>query len=81
MSESDQENCCGPGFSSPSEAMEAPRETLLYTYPATDATGTAGPPLGEISQIKLRRLVFNLAKQFFNNIFNCHNTRGTAIFI
>ncbi|NCW65385.1 MAG: hypothetical protein EBW03_06645, partial [Rhodobacteraceae bacterium] len=24
-------DCCGPGYSSPQEAIEAPREKLLYT--------------------------------------------------
>jgi FAD/FMN-containing dehydrogenase len=38
------------------------QEMLLYTYRSVDATGAAIPPLGEVSQIKLRRLVFNLAK-------------------
>lgn len=37
-------------------------EMLLYTYTQVDAPGAAIPPLGEVSGVKLRRLVFNLAK-------------------
>ncbi len=37
-------------------------EMLLYTYREVDAPGAAIPPLGEVGQIKLRRLVFNAAK-------------------
>jgi FAD/FMN-containing dehydrogenase len=36
---------------------------LLYTYREVDAPGSDVPPLGEVGQTKLRRLVFNLAKQ------------------
>lgn len=39
------------------------REMLVYTYRQINARGAAIPPLGEISQIRLRRLVFNAAKQ------------------
>jgi FAD/FMN-containing dehydrogenase len=39
------------------------REMLLYTYRAVDAPGAVTPPLGEVSQVKLRRLVFNLSKR------------------
>ncbi len=39
------------------------REMLLYTYRQVEAPGAALPPLGEVSQVKLRRLVFNLAKR------------------
>jgi hypothetical protein len=39
------------------------RETLLYTYRQVEAPGATLPPLGEISQVKLRRLVFNLSKR------------------
>ena len=38
------------------------RETLVYTYQQVDAPPGAIPPLGEVSGIKLRRLVFNLSK-------------------
>jgi FAD/FMN-containing dehydrogenase len=38
------------------------RELFLYSYRRIAETGVTIPPLGEISQIKLRRLVFNLAK-------------------
>jgi FAD/FMN-containing dehydrogenase len=38
-------------------------EMLLYTYRAVDAGDAVIPPLGEVSQVKLRRLVFNLSKQ------------------
>ena len=39
------------------------RETLVYTYQEVPATGAAVPPLDEVGQVKLRRLVFNLSKQ------------------
>jgi FAD/FMN-containing dehydrogenase len=38
------------------------REMLLYSYRRTDAAGATIPPLAELGGIKLRRLVFNLAK-------------------
>ena len=31
--------CCGPGYSSPSEAIKAPREKLLYTIAIYTGTG------------------------------------------
>lgn len=37
-------------------------EMLLYTYRRVESTAEI-PPLGEVSQIKLRRLIFNLSKQ------------------
>jgi FAD/FMN-containing dehydrogenase len=37
-------------------------EMLLYTYRQVDAPGAVVPPLGEVGQVKLRRLVFNVAK-------------------
>jgi FAD/FMN-containing dehydrogenase len=37
------------------------RETIVYGYKEVQAAGATVPPLGEIGQIKLRRLVFNLA--------------------
>ena len=39
------------------------REMLLYTYQEVPAAGATIAPLGEVSQIKLRRLVFNLSRQ------------------
>jgi FAD/FMN-containing dehydrogenase len=38
-------------------------EMLLYTYRLESARGAVIPPLGEVRAVKLRRLVFNLAKQ------------------
>jgi FAD/FMN-containing dehydrogenase len=38
-------------------------EMLLYTYRLERARGAAIPPLGEVRAVRLRRLVFNLAKQ------------------
>jgi len=38
------------------------REMFVYTYRKVDAADAIIPPLGEVGQIKLRRLVFNLAK-------------------
>ncbi|PYM95509.1 MAG: FAD-binding oxidoreductase [Candidatus Rokuibacteriota bacterium] len=38
-------------------------EMLLYTYRRADGRGADIPPLGEVRAVKLRRLVFNLAKQ------------------
>ena len=38
------------------------RETLVYTYQQVAAPAGSIPPLGEVSGIKLRRLVFNLSK-------------------
>ena len=37
-------------------------EMFLYTYRRVDGAATI-PPLGEVSQVKLRRLIFNLGKQ------------------
>jgi FAD/FMN-containing dehydrogenase len=45
---------------SPGSLLE---EMLLYVYRQVDAPDAQMPPLGEVSQIKLRRLVFNLSKQ------------------
>lgn len=39
------------------------RELMFYTYTTVPVTDAEIPPLGEVSSIKLRRLVFNLAKQ------------------
>jgi len=39
------------------------KEMLLYTYRRVDTRGADIPPLGEVRAVKLRRLVFNLAKQ------------------
>lgn len=38
-------------------------EMILYSYKKVDAPDVKIPPLGEVSSIKLRRLIFNLAKQ------------------
>ena len=38
-------------------------EMLLYTYRAAGAEGTTIPELGEVGQVRLRRLVFNLSKR------------------
>ncbi len=37
------ESCCGPGYASPAEAMQAPPETLLYTVALYDNTAIAKP--------------------------------------
>lgn len=37
-------------------------EMILYTYTEVDPGGVRIPPLGEVTGVKLRRLVFNLAK-------------------
>jgi FAD/FMN-containing dehydrogenase len=39
------------------------KEMILYTYKKVDAPDAQIPALGEVSSIKLRRLIFNLAKQ------------------
>jgi FAD/FMN-containing dehydrogenase len=44
---------------SPASLLE---EMFVYTYRQVDAPGAAIPALGEVGQVKLRRLVFNLAK-------------------
>ena len=38
------------------------RETIVYTYKEVPSAGAMVPPLGEVGQVKLRRLVFNLSK-------------------
>ena len=38
------------------------RETIVYTYREVPGTGSVVPPLSEVGQVKLRRLVFNLSK-------------------
>ena len=35
--------CCGPGYASPSEAIKAPREKLLYTVAIYTGTGIQKP--------------------------------------
>ena len=35
--------CCGPGYASPSEAIKAPREKLLYTIAIYTGTGIQKP--------------------------------------
>ena len=37
------DNCCGPGYASPREAMQAPREKLLYTIAIYTGTGIQKP--------------------------------------
>jgi FAD/FMN-containing dehydrogenase len=39
------------------------KEMILYNYKKVDAPDAKIPPLGEVGSIKLRRLIFNLAKQ------------------
>ena len=39
----EKEICCGPGFSSPSEAMKAPKEKILYTIAIYTGTGIQKP--------------------------------------
>ena len=39
------------------------KETLLYTYEQVDAPDAEIPPLGEVSNTKLRRFVLNFSKQ------------------
>lgn len=36
-------DCCGPGYSSPQDAIEAPREKLLYTIAIYTETGIQKP--------------------------------------
>lgn len=38
-------------------------EMILYTYKDVDHSAAGTPPLGEVSAVKLRRLLFNLSKQ------------------
>ena len=35
--------CCGPGYSSPADAIKAPREKLLYTIAIYTGTGIQKP--------------------------------------
>ena len=35
--------CCGPGYASPTEAIRAPREKLLYTIAIYTGTGIQKP--------------------------------------
>jgi FAD/FMN-containing dehydrogenase len=39
------------------------REMIVYTYKQVEVPEPEIPPLGEVSSIKLRRLIFNLSKQ------------------
>lgn len=39
------------------------KEMILYNYKKVDTPDAKIPPLGEVSSIKLRRLIFNFAKQ------------------
>lgn len=45
---------------SPGNLLE---EMLLYLYREVGGAGASVPPLGEVSQVKFRRLVFNLSKR------------------
>lgn len=38
------------------------KEMILYTYKKTETPDAQIPPLGEVSSVKLRRLIFNIAK-------------------
>ena len=37
------DTCCGPGYSSPKEAIKAPKEKLLYTIAIYTGTGIQKP--------------------------------------
>jgi len=41
--EREMNDCCGPGYSSPQEAIEAFRENLLYTVAIYTGTGIQKP--------------------------------------
>ena len=43
MTDGNGNECCGPGYASPQEAMQAPRETLLYTVALYTGTGIEAP--------------------------------------
>ncbi len=43
MAKSSEEACCGPGYASPTEAIKAPRELLLYTVALYIGTGIQKP--------------------------------------
>ena len=43
MTEASANSCCGPGYASPAEAMQAPREKLLYTIAIYVGTGIQKP--------------------------------------
>jgi hypothetical protein len=51
---------CGHLSTAPQSLLE---EMLFYVYKQVDAPDAVVPPLGEIRQVKLRRLVFNLSKR------------------
>jgi len=36
-------DCCGPGYASPAEAIQAPREKLLYSIAIYTGTGIQKP--------------------------------------
>ena len=38
-------------------------ELLIYTYHVTDVSNAGAPPLGDVSSVPMRRLIFNLAKE------------------
>ena len=41
--DNDKSSCCGPGYASPQEAMEAPSEKLLYSIAIYTGTGIQKP--------------------------------------
>ena len=43
MNGKNESTCCGPGYGSPAEAIEAPREKLLYTIAIYTGTGIQKP--------------------------------------
>jgi selenium-binding protein 1 len=43
MTTDTSKSCCGPGYASPEEAMQAPREKLLYTVALYIGTGIQKP--------------------------------------
>ena len=43
MSANNNAICCGPGYASPTEAIHAPREKLLYTIAIYTGTGIQKP--------------------------------------
>ncbi|MGI9385235.1 MAG: selenium-binding protein SBP56-related protein, partial [Methyloligellaceae bacterium] len=43
MTEGNGNDCCGPGYASPQEAMQGPREKLLYSVALYTGTGVEAP--------------------------------------
>ena len=44
--------CCGPGYASPSEAIKAPNEKLLYTIAIYTGTGIQKPDYLHVTVIQ-----------------------------